>query len=233
MHTDGLLLVDKPKGWTSFDVVAKVRGLLRAYQKEQGLPGKIKVGHTGTLDPLATGLLVLAIGAYTKKVPELTKQDKTYQTDILLGATSTTDDDEGEKVFVSDQQPSLQEVQKALDSFVGDQMQMPPKFSAIKVGGVRAYDAARKGRDIELSARPVHIYSISEVIYEYPKLSLKVSVGSGTYIRSLARDVGEALGVGGYVKELRRTEVGTYSLAQAVQMDGLTIDKLLLALMTL
>ncbi len=234
MQVNGLLLIDKPKGWTSFDVVAKVRGVLRAEQKRllaagelSGAHGKPKVGHTGTLDPLATGLLVLAIGSYTKKVPELTKQDKTYEAVVKLGETSTTDDEEGEKTKVGNHEPTLQDIQTALQSFVGKSEQMPPKFSAIKVGGVKAYNAARKGQDIELKPRPIEIYSLDNLAYDCPYVRFTAHVGSGTYIRSLARDLGEMLGTGAYLTDLRRTKVGIFNLADAQQVEELNFDKLL------
>lgn len=223
---DGLLLIDKPKGWTSFDVVAKVRGIIRAETKKQGLERKIKVGHTGTLDPLATGLLVLAVGKYTKKVPELTKQDKTYLASMTLGATSTTDDAEGELTKVGSREPTLQEIEEVLASFVGSIEQIPPQFSAIKIGGVKSYDAARKGQIVEYKPRMVTIHSITDITYDYPVVTFNAYVGSGTYIRSLARDAGEKLGTGAYLSDLRRTNVGKYKLDDALAMEDLTIEAL-------
>ncbi len=214
----GLLLIDKPKGWTSFDVVAKVRGAIRAYNKSHDIAQRTKVGHTGTLDPLATGLLVLAIGSYTKKVPELTKQDKSYTVAVTLGYTSTTDDAEGDLTHVSSSRPTEQQVGDALQSFVGTIQQLPPQFSAIKVDGKRAYAAARQGKTVDLKPRTVQIYSITAVAYAYPVVHCTVSVGSGTYIRSLARDVGNILGTGAYVSDLRRITVGPYSIENAQQV---------------
>ncbi len=227
---DGLLLVDKPKGWTSFDVVAKVRGLIRAESKRQGLERKIKVGHTGTLDPLAMGLLVLAIGSYTKKVPELTKQDKTYEAEMVLGHTSTTDDAEGQITEVSNRQPTLEELTEVLGTFIGTIDQVPPQFSAIKVGGVKSYDAARRGETVEYKPRTVTIHTMSDVAYEYPHVRFTVGVGSGTYIRSLARDVGERLGTGAYLSELRRTTVGSFNIQNAVSMEGISYESIAAAL---
>ena len=221
---DGLLLIDKPKGWTSFDVVAKVRGVLRAQLKSQGLPYKIKVGHTGTLDPLATGLLVLAVGSYTKKVPQLTAHSKTYKAVVCLGQNSTTDDAEGQLTAGDTNQPTLALIASALQSFVGTIAQMPPQFSAIKVGGVRSYKAARQGKQLALEPRMITIYSISGITYAYPLVSFECLVGSGTYIRSLARDLGAALGTGAYLADLQRTTVGAYDLSQAVSVTGLTAE---------
>jgi tRNA pseudouridine55 synthase len=220
----GLLLVNKPKGWTSFDVVAKVRGMVNSAAKAQGHVGKIKVGHTGTLDPLATGLLVLAVGKYTKKVPELTKQNKTYEAQITLGATSTTDDAEGDITQSASRQPSEAEVKEALKQFVGEIQQVPPQFSAIKVGGVRAYASARRGKEVALQPRIVHVYGITNIVYTYPVVRFTCHVGSGTYIRSIARDLGKNLETGAYMSALHRTEVGAFTIAQAVPVDSLSSD---------
>ncbi len=224
---DGLLLIDKPKGWTSFDVVAKVRGVLRAEAKKQGLQKKIKVGHTGTLDPMATGLLVLAVGAYTKKVPELTKQDKWYEAVITLGGTTPTDDAEGEVTPVSSFVPEESRVIDVVRQYEGELQQMPPQFSAIKVGGVRSYAAARAGKEVSLEARPITVYAYKDVVYAYPHLSFDVHVGSGTYIRSLARDIGKDLGTGGYLSDLRRTEVGAFHVSGALSPENISPDEIL------
>lgn len=221
---DGLLLIDKPKGWTSFDVVAKVRGIISAERRRQGILGRIKVGHTGTLDPLATGLLVLAVGSYTKRVPELTKKDKSYDAVMTLGATSTTDDVEGELTEVGSHQPSLKEIEGVLDSFVGSIDQIPPQFSAIKIGGVRSYNAARAGKTVKFEPRQVRIHSITDIKYDYPLVYFTSHVGSGTYIRSLARDVGEKLGTGAYLSDLRRTSVGDFNISNAITMEYLTTE---------
>ncbi len=220
---NGLLLVDKPQGWTSFDVVAKVRGVIAAHARANGLP-RIKVGHTGTLDPMATGLLVLAIGSYTKKIATLTKHDKSYEAVITLGKTSNTDDAEGELIDVSNAQPTKVAITQALQTFVGDIMQIPPQFSAIKIAGVRSYNAARAGKHVVLPARPVKIYSITDIAYKYPTVSCTVSVGSGTYIRSLARDLGQHLGTGAYLSALRRITVGDFNISTAVSPQNITTD---------
>jgi tRNA pseudouridine55 synthase len=208
---DGLLLINKPKGWTSFDVVAKVRGLIRA---ETGLK-KPKVGHTGTLDPLATGLLVLCVGSYCKRASEFSKLDKTYEVTMKLGETSTTGDEEGTKTAVSAEKPSLEAVSAALEAFVGEIDQVPPQFSAIKVDGQRAYKLAREGKEVKLEPRKVIIYGISGVKYTYPEVSFTCEVSSGTYIRSLVEDIGEKLGTGAYMSNLRRIQVGKFNLSKA------------------
>lgn len=214
---DGILLIDKPKGWTSFDVVAKVRGIIR---RETGLK-KPKVGHTGTLDPLATGLLVLVVGKYTKRVPELSKADKTYEVTMKLGEVSSTGDDEGEKTLVSDMQPSEKEVMRAVKGFVGDIEQIPPAYSAIKVNGQRAYKLARAGKEVKIEPRKVKIYEIDAIAYDYPAVRFTAKVSSGTYIRSLVEDIGKALGSGAYMSDLRRTQVGEFSIADAQNIETL------------
>lgn len=220
MH-DGILLIDKPEGWTSHDVVAKVRNILKKQMSR-----KIKVGHTGTLDPMATGLMVLVVGSYTKRAPEYSKLDKTYEATIKLGETSTTSDTEGEKIQVSNKKPSKTEVEKALKSFLGVIRQTPPAYSAIKIGGRRAYQLAREGKNLELKQREVTIYDISNVSYEYPNISFMVSVSSGTYIRSLAEDIGAKLDTGAYLAGLRRIVVGKFSIEEANTLTEIDIDKI-------
>lgn len=223
---DGLLLVDKPKNWTSFDVVAKVRGIL----KQSGI-SKPKVGHTGTLDPLATGLLVLTLGTYCKRAQEFSKLDKTYEVELTLGKTSTTDDGEGEITEVSTTAPSKEAITDVLHSFIGEIDQTPPAFSAIKVNGKRAYKMAREGKEVKLEPRKVTIHSIDAITYDYPKITFTTNVSSGTYIRSLARDVGEKLKTGAYMSDLRRTTVGTFNIAgvpEVTALSGEEIERLLL-----
>lgn len=219
MH--GVLLIDKPAGWTSFDVVHKVRHMVEAAGLNETGKKRFPVGHTGTLDPLATGLLVLLLGNYTKRAPELTKLDKVYEATMHLGQTSTTGDGEGEKTDVSTRVPSQEEVADALRHFVGDSMQTPPMYSAVKINGQRAYKLAREGKTAELKPRPVHIASIELTSYEYPIAAFTVHVSSGTYIRSLVEDAGARLGTGAFMSGLRRTQVGTFKLADALTIDGL------------
>jgi len=220
---DGLLLVDKPAGWTSHDVVAKVRNIL-----------KIRAdGHAGTLDPFATGLLVLGIGKGTKKLTALVGVDKEYEAVIRLGATSDTFDKEGVITATnSGIQPTEQEIEKALDKFRGGYEQLAPLHSAKKIGGKKLYDLARAGKATE-DMRPkknVKIDEITVLKYSWPELSVLVKCGSGTYIRSLADDIGRELGVGGYCLELRRSKVGEFDIKDALSMDGLTpeaVDKVI------
>jgi tRNA pseudouridine55 synthase len=228
---DGYMLVDKPLGWTSFDVVAKLRGTYKQYLRanfpDQQLPKRPKVGHTGTLDPDATGLMVVVFGLYTKKVETLTKLDKSYVTTITLGATSTTDDAVGDITPWSSSiapEPSRETVEKAVKGTIGTYLQMPPQFSAIKVDGVRSYDAAREGKTVELKLRTVTVLDAQLFDYVYPLVTCGFSVGSGTYIRSLARDLGVKLDTGGYVSQLRRTTVGKFSIENAHTVEEVTVD---------
>lgn len=340
---NGIILIDKSKGWTSFDVVAKIRGILARYQlsvisnqskiqmtddrkqktplpkakklgvsylgavqsqsitrkvlnslqldatqggsekrnksykqydarvselptqrsaksssrvggfadKQAGAVRRIKVGHTGTLDPLATGLLVILVGSYTKKAPELTKLDKTYEVTMKLGATSTTGDSEGvitptkthkfgrssQKIqkrsaniedgldvftgevesFASAQdKPSRQKLSETIKSFIGEGLQTPPAYSAIKVNGQRAYKLARQGKEVRLEPRKITVYSIQLTDYSYPEVKLTAKVSSGTYIRSLVEDIGKKLDTGAYMSDLKRTKVGNFDLKDAV-----------------
>lgn len=213
---DGILLVDKPEGWTSHDVVAKVRSILKT---ETGQ--KVKVGHTGTLDPAATGLLILVLGSYTKRAEEFSKLDKVYEADITLGYNSSTGDKEGETSKVSDKQPPKTAVEAVLRQFEGEILQKPHKYSAVKIDGQRAYQAARAGKTVEIEPRKVKIYEITDINYEYPKLSFTCRVSSGTYIRSLAEDIGAALGIGAYLSALRRTQVDIYHIDDAASLKDL------------
>lgn len=215
---NGILLVDKPAGWTSFDVVNKVRRLIETSGLNATNKKRFPVGHTGTLDPLATGLLVLMLGRYTKKVPQYTKLDKTYEVTMRLGQTSTTGDDEGEKTLVSDRQPTKEELHIAMARFEGDIMQTPPVFSAIKINGQRAYKLAREGKAPAMQARPAHIERIILTRYAYPYVFFTTHVSSGTYIRSLVEDMGRLLATGAYMSDLRRTRVGQFQVAGALMV---------------
>lgn len=227
---NGFLLVDKPAGWTSFDAVNYVRSIVARAEGKKSR--QVKVGHTGTLDPAATGLLVLCIGNYTKKVPELIKHDKTYEAEIMLGATSTTGDREGlltatEGLETVGRRLNREAVEETLTKFVGEIQQVPPKFSALKVNGKRAYELARAGKEVQLEPRTVTVHSLELVEYDWPKLKVVCSVSSGTYIRTLAEDIGESLQVGGYLSDLRRTVVDRWSIQQAYDPKSITIDNIM------
>lgn len=206
----GLLVIDKPAGWTSMDVVRKVRN---AASKGRG---KQKVGHAGTLDPLATGVLVLCFGRATRLVDRLMGQTKVYETTIDLGAFTASDDAEMPRQEVTvPTPPTLEQIDAALAAQTGLIEQVPPDFSAVHVGGRRAYQAARKGEAVELSAKQVRIDAIDRLGYDWPRLDLRITCGKGTYIRSIARDLGGLLGTGGHLTMLRRTAIGSYTAQRA------------------
>lgn len=271
--TDGIILIDKPADMTSFSVVARIRrvlseekeaaresNLLRSRLEEEkpsAVPRKrqrVKVGHTGTLDPFATGLMILVVGKECKNADHYTKLDKVYEATIILGQTSSTGDPEGEivdfarnssaysfsdhslrvatpasdvgltgKVPVTlssaeqteEFRPELSRIQEVLKQFTGTIQQRPPIFSAIKINGKRAYKLARDGQKVELPLRNVHIYSLELISYEYPVLKIRTHVSSGTYIRSLAVDIGQALGTGAYCQELRRLSIDKWQVGDA------------------
>lgn len=208
--TDGIILIDKPAEMTSFGVVARVRRVL-----SQAAGKKVKVGHTGTLDPFATGLMILVIGKECKNAETYSKLDKVYEATFHLGQISTTGDPEGDLTDVSDRQPSIEEIKAALAQFTGQIMQRPPIFSAIKIDGKRAYRLARDGEEIEIPERPVTIHSLELVDYTYPELKIRTHVGSGTYIRSLCVDIGNVLETGAYCTQLRRTSINKWTLNAA------------------
>lgn len=218
---DGILLIDKPAGWTSFDVVNKVRWIIQTNNLAATRKKRFPVGHTGTLDPAATGLLVLLLGEATKRAPELTKLDKTYDAIMCLGYESTTGDSEGAKTFISGRQPTQEELETALHQFEGEAMQTPPAYSAVKVNGQRAYKLAREGKEVNLEARPIHVHSLRLDRYVYPEVMVRAEVSSGTYIRSLVEDLGGHLRTGAYLAALRRIQVGKYKLEDALTMDHL------------
>jgi tRNA pseudouridine55 synthase len=217
IQPSGILIINKPKTWTSFDVCAKVRGVLKAK----------KVGHTGTLDPQATGVLVLCVGHATKMVSKITGMDKEYVGEVTLGATSTTDDAEGEiKENKETGVKSRHEVERALKQFEGVIQQIPPDFSAKKVEGQRAYKAARAGKPLELKPVEVTFYKIELLDYKWPIVKVRVHCSKGAYLRSLARDLGRALGTGGYLSSLVRTRVGPYKIEQAITVEQVTPEAL-------
>src|SRR6478609_12096076 len=211
----GLLNVDKPAGITSRDVVNRVQRLVRPH----------KVGHAGTLDPLATGVLVIAIGPATRLIEYVQRMPKSYQGTFLLGRTSDTEDVEGNVVELPHTPvPSRDDILAAIPRFLGTIEQRPPAFSALKVAGQAAYKLARRGEAVELAARPVEIISIDLVRYEYPELELRVRCGSGTYIRSLGRDLAEALGSAAVMSQLRRIAIGPFQVEESLQLADLALE---------
>ena len=213
----GVLNLNKPGGLTSRAVVDMVVRPLR----------ETKVGHAGTLDPLATGVLVVCVGAATRLIEYVQRMSKTYRTTVLLGARSDTLDADGQVVAVeSPRVPSAPEIRTALAAQVGTIAQIPPQYSALKVHGRRAYDLARAGHAVDLAPRHVIISRIDVLAYAWPRLDLEIDCGSGTYIRSIARDVGEALGCGGLVEVLTRTRIGPFTLDDAHEPVGLTAESI-------
>ena len=209
-----LILIDKPAGISSFGVVARVRRKLRDREGK-----KVKVGHTGTLDPFATGLLILLAGKATKRSDEFLKKDKEYEATIHLGKTSTTGDIEGEITNVSDKIPTLEEVEDACKKLTGEINQTVPVYSAVKINGERAYKLARKGKTVKMPTRKVTIYSLEIISYSYPELKIKTKVSSGAYIRTLGEDLGKNLGTGAYLTALRRTKIANYNVKEALKLD--------------
>lgn len=206
------LLFNKPKGWTSFDVVKKVRNTIKIK----------KVGHAGTLDPLATGLLILCTGKHTKQIAAIQDQEKEYLVCFKLGATTPSYDAEFPEENICDASHiSREAIEQALPHFVGTLEQIPPIYSAVKVNGERAYRAARKGKKIELRPRVVEVYEFSLTAWEGPnKVWAKIRCSKGTYIRSLIHDLGQKLKVGGYILELERTRIGEFSVEDAWEIDS-------------
>jgi tRNA pseudouridine55 synthase len=216
---DGIILIDKPAEMTSFGVVARVRRVL-----SQAAGKKIKVGHTGTLDPFATGLMILVTGKECKNAGHYTKLDKVYEATVRLGQTSTTGDPEGDIIDVSAAQPTREEVEKVAAMFIGEITQRPPIYSAIKIDGQRAYKLARDGQMVEIPTRQITVHSLEVLDYNYPEVKIRTHVSSGTYIRSLAEDIGNALGTGAYCIQLRRTRIADWSIDQAQTLSDFGVE---------
>ena len=213
-----IIPVYKPYTWTSFQIVNKVRYHL---SKKYGIK-RFKVGHAGTLDPLATGVLLLCTGKATKRIEELQKHTKEYEAEITLGATTPSYDMEHPVDATFPYEHITREmVEDTLKQFIGDIAQRPPLFSACKVDGKRAYDLARKGSDMQLEPKQIRIDNIELLEYELPKIRIRVTCGKGTYIRSLARDIGEALKSGAYLSELTRTRVGEFKLTDCIKIEAI------------
>ncbi|MDP7005257.1 MAG: tRNA pseudouridine(55) synthase TruB [Phycisphaerales bacterium] len=209
---NGVIVIDKPRGPTSMSMVNLVRRKCH----------KTKTGHAGTLDPLATGVLVLGVGKMTKKLGQMMDTDKRYTTVIDLSAVTKGHDAESEREEIYIEKiPTNEEIEMAVKSFSGEIMQSPPVYSAVKVDGRRAYSFARKGKEVKLKPRKIVVHKISVIEYKWPTVKIDISCGKGFYVRSLARDLGEQLNVGGYCVEIRRTEVGPFTLLEAKQLESL------------
>lgn len=211
LSINGVLLLDKPAGWSSNDALIKAKRLLNA----------IKAGHTGTLDPFATGLLPLCFGEATKFSADLLDADKTYQTVVHLGVVSNTGDTEGELIQTCEANVTVAQIRAVLEQFKGDILQVPPMYSALKRDGKPLYEYARQGVTLERDARPVTIHQLEFVKYEAPFLTLNVRCSKGTYIRVLGEDIGKALGCGAHLNALRRTQVGHLRLENTLTLDQL------------
>ncbi len=209
----GIFSVYKPKGPTSFDIIEKIKRLT----------GEKRIGHAGTLDPLAEGVLVVGVGREnTRKLKDVVEKEKEYLTTIKLGEKSSTDDDGGEKTsIVVNGIPEKSKIENILPDFLGEINQVPPRFSAVKIKGKRAYKLAREGKEFELEPRKVFVKEIELIDYKYPFLELRVVTGKGVYIRSLARDIGEKLKTGGYVFHLKRTRVGNFKIEDSFSIEEL------------
>lgn len=210
-QSTGFLLIDKPEDWTSHDVVGYLRGVTKIK----------KIGHAGTLDPFATGLLIVAVQrAATKRIDEFKGMQKTYQAEIALGAVSNTQDRTGTIEQTADEAVvkaiTKEQIEDVLQEFVGEQEQLPPMFSAKKIKGKKLYELARKGKEVERKTSTITIHDITLDTLSLPTFTITVTVSTGTYIRTLAHDIGQALGVGAYCKELRRISIGDYSVEDAV-----------------
>ncbi|SHH45899.1 tRNA pseudouridine synthase B [Chryseobacterium oranimense] len=208
-----VFLLDKPLDWTSFQAVNKMKYKLK---REFNLPKKFKIGHAGTLDPRATGLLIVCCGKFTKKIPEIQDAPKEYWTEIKIGVQTESYDTEKPEILHQDFAHITEEqIKEVLEKFVGEIEQKPPVYSAIKVDGQRAYNLARAGEEVKMKSRKTTIFYINDIKIDLPLLSFTVGCSKGTYIRSLAHDIGQELGVGAYLTQLRRTKIGDYTIENA------------------
>lgn len=208
---DGVINVYKEKGYTSFDVVAKLRGILKTK----------KIGHTGTLDPMAEGVLPVCLGSGTKLVDDITGTDKVYRAEMVLGVTYDTQDTTGELLSSSDKIVTEEDLKEVLKSFTGDIEQIPPMYSAVKINGVKLYSLARRGIEVERKPRQIRIENIEVNSFDYPKAVITVTCSKGTYIRTLIDDIGSALGCGAAMSELTRLKTGDFEISGAYKIDDI------------
>ena len=225
------ILIHKPQGWTSFDVIAYLRKSLSFESEPEGSPLRVedkvkKIGHAGTLDPFATGLLIVGVGREsTKKLEEFKNMPKTYIAEIKLGATSDTQDSTG-LITLNEKNtniPTKKDIENIIKKFIGKQKQLPPMYSAKKIKGKKLYKLARQGIEIERKPSDIEIYDIKLLNYNYPQLEIEVNCGAGTYIRTLAHDIGASLGTGAYCDELVRTKIGEYDIIDAMDVKNVKI----------
>ncbi len=221
---NGIILVDKSPGWTSFDVVNYIRKIIA--EKENKHWRQIKVGHAGTLDPFASGLLIILIGIYTKKANTFSKLDKTYEFEVYLGKSSSTGDPEGEITKLTDVMLTKELVSSAVKSFKGDYNQIPPKYSAIKIKGQRSYKMARKNIEVIHESRPVKIHKIDVISYKEPIIKIRATVSSGTYIRVLSEDIAKKLNTVSYTSYLRRVAISKYKVNKSIIVKEITKENI-------
>ncbi|AZA54187.1 tRNA pseudouridine(55) synthase TruB [Chryseobacterium sp. G0201] len=213
LQSGHVFLLDKPLDWTSFQAVNKMKYKLK---REFNLPKKFKIGHAGTLDPRATGLLIVCCGKFTKKIPEIQDAPKEYWTEIKIGVQTESYDTEKPEILQQDYSHiSEEQINETVMKFLGEIDQTPPVFSAIKIDGKRAYNLARAGEEVEMKSRKTTILYIEDIKINLPLVSFTVGCSKGTYIRSLAHDIGQELGVGAYLTQLRRTKIGDYKIEEA------------------
>lgn len=213
LQSGHLFLLDKPLDWTSFQAVNKMKYKLK---REFNLPKNFKIGHAGTLDPRATGLLIVCCGKFTKKIPEIQDAPKEYWTEIKIGVQTESYDTEKPEILPQDiSQITEDQITRVLEKFIGEIDQTPPVFSAIKIDGKRAYDMARAGQEVEMKSRKTTIHYLKDIKIDLPLVSFLVGCSKGTYIRSLAHDIGQELNVGAYLTQLRRTKIGDYLIEEA------------------
>ena len=214
LQSGHIFLLDKPLDWTSFQAVNKLKYKLKREFPE--LPKKFKIGHAGTLDPRATGLLIVCTGKFTKKIPEIQDAPKEYWTEIKIGAQTESYDTEKPEILQMDfSNISEENIHETLSKFIGEIDQKPPIFSALKIDGKRAYDLARAGTEVEMKSRKTSIHYLNNIEINLPFVSFTVGCSKGTYIRSLAHDIGQELGVGAYLSQLRRTKIGDFAVENA------------------
>ncbi len=206
-----IFLIDKSLSWTSFDVVAKMRNIIKMK----------KIGHAGTLDPLASGLLIVCTGKFTKTINTFQEQKKVYTGEIKLGATTKTDDSEADEENICEVNINIDDILNAKQNFIGSITQIPPKFSARKINGQRQYVLARKNIEFEANPTQVEVYSFEIINYDSNVISFRIECSKGTYIRAIARDLGQILGCGAYLKSLRRTSIGDYNVENALTINQL------------
>ncbi len=214
LQSGQIFLLDKPLDWTSFQAVNKLKYKLKREFKE--LPKKFKIGHAGTLDPRATGLLIVCTGKFTKRIPEIQDAPKEYWAEIKIGVQTESYDTEKPEILQTDFSHITEEsIHETLEKFIGEIDQKPPVFSAIKIDGKRAYNLARAGTEVEMKSRKTTIFYLNNIVINLPYISFIVGCSKGTYIRSLAHDIGQELGVGSYLTQLRRTKIGDFSVENA------------------